>query len=394
MKNEDRKSSRSSPSTVLNIVMTLIAVTTAALSAGYFIGQLNQEVAQVPANIAALEERLSKVVQTESDALEERLSDGQSTAARRIASLEELLPEAQSATNERIAALESGISDGQSTTARRIASLEELLPETQSATNERIATLESGLSDVQSDAAQRIAALESGLSDVRLRVPILETELSRLSDKLASDTFDTAYVFRHTFDFPNPPFDVDEEEARALICRQAERSATDEFLDEKEIYRKELAAFDDSVDLKFYTMGRGEDGPVQTMIRQETACYKRSSKRGRQDDRVTPAPVEIVMQAESAIDRDDNRGVYFQPYNPSFDHNDGDSKTFPFSGLPNHVGLQVHSLTATVVDRKDPNRRSCKDYEIKAATKELDRCDFEIFVFAYLNSPPLTVTEE
>ena len=316
MKNEDRKSSRSSPSTVLNIVMTLIAVTTAALSAGYFIGQLNQEVAQVPANIAALEERLSKVVQTESDALEERLSDGQSTAARRIASLEELLPEAQSATNE------------------------------------RIATLESGLSDVQSNAAQRIAALESGLSDVRLRVPILETELSRLSDKLASDTFDTAYVFRHTFDFPNPAFDVDEEEARALICRQAERSATDEFLDEKEIYRKELAAFDDSVDLKFYTMGRGEDGPVQTMIRQETACYKRSSKRGRQDDRVTPAPVEIVMQAESAIDRDDNRGVYFQPYNPSFDHNDGDSKTFPFSGLPNHVGLQVHSLTATVVDRK------------------------------------------
>lgn len=370
----EEPAAKSSIITTLNIVTALIAVTAAALGVGYYIWQLKKGV----------DESLSRLT-----VVEEELSDVPSTAS--IATLEGLISDLPSDTAQRLDALEARILD---------------IP-----TDADIAAVEKRLSNVQGDAATRLAAVESELIDLPnirellSRVPSLETRLSQLSD-VPSETFDTVYVFKHTFDFPKPPLGLGRNEARDLICTTGELATTDGLREEEEVFRKELATFDGSVDFKFYTVGQERDSlgregnagaeGVRTMIRQETACYKRTQEGNEtgQDIRITPAPVEIRLQAESAVDRDDNRGTYIQPYNPSFDHDGGDSKTFRFLGLPNHTGLQVHSLTGTIVDRQDPNRRFCREYEIKVATRELDHCDFEVFVFAYLDSPPFPTTEE
>ena len=121
----------------------------------------------------------------------------------------------------------------------------------------------------------------------------LHDSLSSIRRQLSA--FDTVYLFKHTFDFPDPSFKFEEEEladltpspegrARALICTPEEHDggvvgeelpATHHELFEKiNLYKRELAAFDNSIELKFYTIGGQKDEPVQTMIRQETACYK------------------------------------------------------------------------------------------------------------------------
>ena len=370
----EEPAAKSSIITTLNVVTALIAVTAAALGVGYYIWQLKKGV----------DESLTRLGVVEAEIL-----DVPSTAS--------------------IAILRGLISDLESNTSQRLDTLDTRLLDVPS--NADIAALEGRLSNAQGDAATRLAAVESeltGLPNIHQllsRVPALETKLSQLSKYIASETFDTVYVFKHTFDFPKPPLGLGRNEARDLICTTGEPTTTDR-IGEEEVFRKELAAFDGSVDFKFYTVGQERDDlrrggnagaeGVQTMIRQETACYKRTQEGNEtaQDIRITPAPVEIRLQAESAVDRDNNRGTYIQPYNASFDHDGGDSKTFRFLGLPNHTGLQVHSLTGTIVDRQDPNRRFCREYEIKVATRELDRCDFEVFVFAYLDSPPLSTTEE
>ena len=266
--------------------------------------------------------------------------------------------------------------------------------------NEVAKDVEGRLNEVANESGTRIKDVENQISDMAnklrqtvSRVPALETGLPQLSEYIASELFDTVYVFKHTFDFPNPSFDIGGDEAKALVCPPIEQS-TDDLPEERKLYKDELIAFDDDVELKFYTVGQEDTGSVQAIIRQETACYKHiptESDAGpavAQDIRITPAPVRILIQAESV--GDDNI-TFSTPQYLSVDHDDVDSKTFPFRGLPNHAGLQVHSLTAAVSDRNDRTRRFgsrkyCSAYGLKVATRELDRCDFELYVFAHLDS--------
>ena len=278
----------------------------------------------------------------------------------------------------------------------RLADIEKSLSDA----SERFKTVDRSLSDLSTGMTGRLKTMNDSLSGLSTnihqtlsRVSALETRLSQMSEYVASGTFDTVYVFKHTFDFPKPSFDLERDEARDLICTSDELPTTDELREEKELYRKAIFAFDASVQFKFYTMGQGKDEAVQSMIRQEMACYKRTRRRNEtvpRERRITQAPVEIQLETESAIYSDDNGGTWSRPYDPSFDHDDGDSKTYIFSGLPERGGPQVHSLTATIVDReKRPDQEFCQNYEIEVATRRLDRCDLEVFVFAYLDSPPL-----
>lgn len=208
------------------------------------------------------------------------------------------------AADERINAVRHQLSKELSDAGNRITSVEDQILEELSNTGNRITAVEDRLLDVPSDISQTLS-----------RVPALETALSQLS------AFDTVYLFKHTFDFPDPLFNVEEEgianlapsseeRASALIC--TELPATHRLFEEIERYKRELSTFDNSIELKFYTMGRNEDEPVQTMIRQETACYKRTLNEDGtpRDSRIRPAPVEIRMQAESARDSDDNSGTF------------------------------------------------------------------------------------
>ena len=219
------------------------------------------------------------------------------------------------------------------------------------------------------------------------RIDALEARLSKVSDYLKSETFDTVYVFKHTFNFPNPMFNVtDNEEARFLACPSGELDvdwATEELLGlERHRYQKELATFDDNIEFKFYTMSN----EPKTIIRQEIACYK-NEPRENEDISISPAPVKVIMQMESAKDGDDSYGIFrVSADKMGFDHdNPSDLMTYPLRRMPDTTGRQVHKLAATLVDRehKDGSQRDCYEYKRKAATGELDRCDFEVFVFAY-----------
>ena len=259
-------------------------------------------------------------------------------------------------------------------------------------TSEHLNALNDTLSDLSTTTNGRLKAVNNTLSDLSTttngRLKAVEDQLLHLPNNIRQ-TFDTVYVFKHTFDFPNPAFELERDEARDLICTSDKLPTTDELREEKKLYRKEVVAFDASAQFKFYTMGQEKDKAVQTIIRQEMACYNRIRRRNEivpRERRITHAPVEIQLETQSAIYSD---GTWSRPYNPSFDHDDGDSKTYTFSGLHEHGGPQVHWLTATIVDREKSDQEFCQDYEIEAATRKLDRCDLEVFIFAYLDSPPL-----
>ena len=255
---------------------------------------------------------------------------------------------------------------------------------------------------------------ESRIDVIERNLTAFNDKLSKVSNYLASETFNTVYVFKHTFDFPNPPFNVStEEEARAIICtldELHELPTADDDLSEKERYKKVLSGFDDSVELKFYTMSNVPPPPPpaqlsqndarkkpkklpnvlgKTYIRLETACY------GGNDIPVTPAPVRLRLEGKSTIDtmNSDIGSVKVSEHKDIlFEHINRDLVVRPFVGLGEPVP-QVHSLTATVVDLEGGSKRSCNDYEVKAAAGSLDRCDFEVVVFTY-DLPTFAVTEE
>ena len=250
----------------------------------------------------------------------------------------------------------------------------------------------------------RIYALEGGVSD-------LQDRMTKTTEYLASEAYDTVYVFKHTFDFPNPTFDVRgrsdtdegtasaeaaeaeaeaeaeaaeaEAEAEALACPSEELGVdwtTDDTVDykglldlERRRYQKRLTTFDGSVEFKFYTMR----SVPNTIVRQEMTCYKEGNVR------MAEAPVVPIMGMESAEDNDDSYGVFKVEHSSlvGFDHSADDIKTYPLKRLPNSEGRQVHRLSATLVDRED-NSQDCRRYLVDAAKGELDRCDFQVFVFA------------
>ena len=238
----------------------------------------------------------------------------------------------------------------------------------------------------------RISVLEGGVSD-------LQGRMTRTSEYLASEAYDTVYVFKHTFDFPNPTFDVRgrsdtdegtasaeaeaEAEAEALACPSEELGVdwtTDDTVDykglldlERRRYQKRLTTFDGSIEFKFYTMR----SVPNTIVRQEMTCYEEGNVR------MEEAPVVPIMGMESAEDNDDSYGVFKVEHSSlvGFDHSADDIKTYPLKRLPNSEGRQVHRLSATLVDRED-NSQDCRRYLVEAAKGELDRCDFQVFVFA------------
>lgn len=275
------------------------------------------------------------------------------------------------------------------------AGLKESISRLSTDTSKRFDALNTSLSDLSTSTSGHLKAVNDSLSVLSTstsgHLKAVEHQLLHLPNNIRP-TFDTVYVFKHTFDFPKPSFKLEKDEARDLLCTPDELPTTDELRKEKELYRKEVFAFDARAKFKFYAMGqrRGED--KQTMIRQEMSCYKRT--RGRNEavpskKRIAQAPVVIRLAPESAIYNDDDGGTWSPSKDPSFDHDDGDSKAYIFSGLREREGPQVHSLTATIVDRNKSSRERCQDYEIEVATGKLDRCDLEMFVFAYLDPPPL-----
>jgi len=369
MTNKDHKQGASSFSITMSssTVMAGIAVITGALSVVFFISKLHYDMERLDVDktlsrITNVEKQLLKVAESDSDALD-RLSN---KVASDFATLENRLL----------------------TVASDSSALENQLSKAESDSNERIAAVESRLLDVANKLRQTVS-----------RVPALETGSADLSADIASRAFNTVYVFKHTFDFPDPPFDVNNrDEAEALLCsRRRKLQATGELPEEGRRYVDELHNFDDHVELNFYTMGKGSKGDdePQAIIRQETACYKHMPRENAgpavaQDVRVTPAPVRISMRVETGKIDNDNSTIYSQPYEIAGDHYGGDSKTFEFTGFTgwsDHAGLQVHALTAAVSDRSGnpPIEKYCESYGFKVATGELDRCDFELFIFTHLN---------
>jgi len=370
---------------VLNIVTAMVAITAAVLGGGYYIWNLERGVddnmsrgSNIDARLAGIDARLAGVG--------ESLSSLKTDTDERLTAMRESLSSLKADTNGHLSAMEDSFSNLSTDADQRLTAMKESLSDLSTDTNRRLTAAEGRLSHVQADTENHRAAVGNTLS----RISALETSLSELSEHVK--TFDTVYVFKHTFDFPKPPFELKRNEAIDLICTSVELPATDELREEKEFYRKEVVEFDAKVKFKFYTTGQEKNREARTMIRQETTCYKRTQRRNETvptEKRMNRAPIKVRFRAESAIYRDDNGGTWSHPYNPSFDHEDGDSKTFRFLGLPAHRGPQVHSLTATIEDLEESNQELCKNYEIEVATRELDRCDLEVFVFAYLDSPPL-----
>ena len=293
------------------------------------------------------------------------------------------------------AGLKESISRLSTDTSNRFDTLNTSLSDLSTSTSGHLKAVNDSLSALSTSTSGHLKAVNDSLSALSTstsgHLKAVEHQLLHLPNNIRP-TFDTVYVFKHTFDFPKPSFKLEKDEARDLLCTRDELPTTDELRKEKELYRKEIFAFDARAKFKFYTMGqrRGED--KETMIRQEISCYKRTRGRNEaepSEKRIAQAPVVIRLEPESTIYDDDNGGTWSPSNDPSFDHDDGDSKTYIFSGLPVREGPQVHSLTATIADRDKSSRERCQDYEIKVATGKLDRCDLEMFVFAYLDSPPL-----
>ena len=348
----------------ISIVGIFFAVVAGTLNAGSFFWKLGPR-------ITALENEFS-------------LNDPEKEG--RVTKLEGELRSLNNSKDGRITKMEGELRSLNNSKDGRVTKLEGQLSGLSNPKNGRIAKLESQLSRLN-DPDGRIAAVEDGLSDVAnklrqtvSRVPALETGLSEID---VPETFDAVYVFKYTLDFPNPSFEVNKDDARSLVCAPD----VDELLEEEQrAYREKFAAFNGLVKLRFSTMGN-----ATTTILQETACYgkmpigKDTGPVVAHDVRITPAPVNFLLRAASRIvGRLDE-----PPRTLELGHNDRDTKIFSFDGLP-HAGRQDHSVTAVVLDREHdvPNRGDyphCSDYGVKVATGELDRCDFEVFVFAHLN---------
>ena len=280
----------------------------------------------------------------------------------------------------------------------RITALEYELSKVPSDVGQRIAALENGLSRVPNDIGQRLSELETRLSEVPdvspllKRFPDVETRLSMISAYLASARFDTVYVFKHTFDFPNPMFNIGDD-TDFLACPSDTPEVdwqADMLLDlERKRYQTELAMFDDHIEFNFYTTS---DEPT-TIIRQEIACYKQEFRTNK-ETLISPAPVKVRMQIESAADSDDNYGtLVISDAQIGFDHEDSDLMTYPLRRKRDaETDRQVHKLIATLDDR-EVGEGNCAEYKRQAAAGGLDRCDFEVFVFAY-DSPPFATREE
>lgn len=262
-------------------------------------------------------------------------------------------------------------------------------------------TLEEKLSNLQSDVDQRISKLETKVPDLNptlSRLSVLESELSRVSEYLTSERLDTVYVFKHTFDFPNPTFEVGDN-TDSLACSDVAPKVdwdNDKLLAvERKRYQNELALFDNHIEFKFYTMS---DEPLAT-IQDQLVCYKKA-ERPYEETSISPAPIKIRMQMESIVeDSEGQRGTFsVSDDNIGFDHDSSGFRTYRVSRLREGIrrstdtDRQLHKLIAILEDR-ETGKKDCSEYKRQAASGELDRCDLEIFVFAY-DSPPLTAGRE
>ena len=367
---------------ILNTTVALVVIASATLGAGIYIGTLVANVEKVEeaqtSDIPGLVEAVARVEGALKEAekvmgrVEEGVKETRSAVsdvpgvADVVGRVESTLKEARDA----VGRIEGGVGEARSAVSDVLG------------VAEAVGRVEDGLKETRS----AVVRLERGIREVQSSARISFDLEEHVSKHLASATSNTAYiyVFKHTFDFPNPGFDVPTD-AKILACPRAEVDVDREARDWEKRYREALDTFKDNIEFRFYTTTN--DPPP--LIRQEVECYKHSA--GEDDDlRISPAPVKVSMQLESALDDGPNYGRFVAgPRDLGFDHEEQrDMVSYPLR-TPYRSGRQAHVLTATLADRERRQRGNCRDYRVKAATGDLDRCDLHVFLLAYGEPTPL-----
>ena len=248
----------------------------------------------------------------------------------------------------------------------------------------RLTIIEGQLASIQSRNSTELASVKDQLESIRADVGTTNEKTSSLSALLQNfspaKTFNTVYVFKHIFDFPNPAFNTTDEQARELACDNAdppEPDWTKGSLDiEKKLYKRELDRFDRSTTFTFFTMG---DSPPH-FIRHKISCYRHGSR----DRDLIRSPEISLRLTWRTLEEEERESEHVRRFGDSnerdlFDHDTANEGEFWLHDI--RSGISRHELTASIVP-PDTDDQECPVYWMKVAKDELDRCDFEAFVFA------------